>query len=256
MILTLTPSPAFVSAREGRWEPGRASRAWSSRKTLGIVGSPIGGDGAAWRGPGHAPRGWTGRAPPARGPRPDRWSLRTCSHRRRCDAASGLHEQTPPAANGCAGGVVRNTARAKLVDNEALVELLRAAASAARRSNVTRRSRFRPATTSSVPSQRPHHPAHRLHTREGLGQHAGIAIETVQAFARGDAARRQPRLIGPRRDRIFGIHDATPCPACRAGRRSSRPSRRAAGSSGVAKAMPPTTSERSDSRLISSPCAG
>src|SRR4051812_4303083 len=70
MILALTRhiGPAFVSAREGRWEPGRFQGMELRGKTLGIVGlGPIGTE-MARLGAGLGMRliGWTRRASPER----------------------------------------------------------------------------------------------------------------------------------------------------------------------------------------------
>src|SRR5438477_5257427 len=70
MILALTRhiGPAFVSAREGRWEPGRFVGMELRGKTLGIVGlGPIGAEMARLgAGLGMRMLGWTRRASPER----------------------------------------------------------------------------------------------------------------------------------------------------------------------------------------------
>jgi lactate dehydrogenase-like 2-hydroxyacid dehydrogenase len=77
-----------------------------------------------------------------------------------------------------------NTARARLVDNEALADLLRAG-----RLRGARRARHGAnARRLCIPNapERPHHAAHRLQHRGGVVEHAAIAIVTVEAFARGE----------------------------------------------------------------------
>src|SRR5437667_3841146 len=70
MILALTRyiGPAFVSAREGRWEPGRFQGMQLRGKTLGIVGlGPIGAEMARLgAGLGMRLLSWTRRASPER----------------------------------------------------------------------------------------------------------------------------------------------------------------------------------------------
>jgi phosphoglycerate dehydrogenase-like enzyme len=70
MILALTRhvGPAFVSAREGKWEPGRFQGMELRGKTLGIVGlGPIGAEMARLgAGLGMRLLGWTRRSSPAR----------------------------------------------------------------------------------------------------------------------------------------------------------------------------------------------
>src|SRR2546427_9865762 len=70
MLLALTRhiGPAFVSAREGRWEPGRFVGMQLRGKTLGIVGlGPIGAEMARLgAGLGMRPLGWTRRPSPHR----------------------------------------------------------------------------------------------------------------------------------------------------------------------------------------------
>jgi len=149
-----------------------------------------------WRGAGHAPRGLD----PARLPQRPVHGLTLVSLEdfRRADVVS-LHPGHTPESQGIVTRALLtrmkareawfvNTARARLVDNEALVELLRA-------------GRIRGAAldvheTEPIPpgdyffrhaAQRADHAAHRLQHARGVGEHAAIAIETVQAFARASA---------------------------------------------------------------------
>src|SRR5438094_5271659 len=138
MILALTRhiGPAFVGAREGRWEPGRFVGMELRGKTLGIVGlGPIGAEMARLgAGLGMRLLGWTRRP-----------SLPRAVHGGTLLSLEGLfalaavvtrHLGHPPDAQGIItralltrmkpGAWFVNTARARLVDNEALVDLLRA----------------------------------------------------------------------------------------------------------------------------------
>src|SRR5437867_10809853 len=136
MILALTRhiGPAFVSVREGRWEPGRFTGLELRGKTLGIVGlGPIGPEMAGLgAGLGMQLIGWTRRATPERAEHGLAFvSLEELFSR--ADVVS-LHLSYRPETHGLVSRALLarmkptawfvNTARAKLVDNTALAELL------------------------------------------------------------------------------------------------------------------------------------
>src|SRR5258708_3442948 len=138
MILALTRhvGHAFVSAREGRWEPGRIQGMELRGKTLGIVGlGPIGTE-MARLGAGLGMRliGWTRRASPERA----RHGVPLVSLEELFSTADvvTLHLAYTAESQGLISRALLermkpqawfvNTARAKIVDNAALVELLRA----------------------------------------------------------------------------------------------------------------------------------
>jgi D-3-phosphoglycerate dehydrogenase / 2-oxoglutarate reductase len=198
MILALTRhvGQAFVSAREGRWEPGRFQGMELRGKTLGIVGlGPIGAE-MARLGAGLGMRliGWTRRASPERAPHgltlvgleelfstADVVTLHLAYTAESQGLISrALLERMKP------GAWFVNTARAKVVDNAALVELLRA-------------GRIRGAAIDVHESEPP--PADYVmrtlpnvlltphigyNTAEAASNMLRIAIATVEAFARGE----------------------------------------------------------------------
>ena len=198
MILALTRhiGPAFVSAREGRWEPGKFLGMELRGKTLGIVGlGPIGTE-MARLGAGLGMRliGWTRRASPERA----RHGLALVSLEDLFGTADvvTLHLAYTPESQGLIsrallermkpGAWFVNTARARLVDNEALVDLLRA-------------GRLRGAALDVHESEPP--PADYVfrtepnvlitphigyNTPEAASNMLRIAIATVEAFARGE----------------------------------------------------------------------
>jgi D-3-phosphoglycerate dehydrogenase len=198
MILALTRhiGPAFVSAREGRWEPGRFSGMELRGKTLGIVGlGPIGTE-MARLGAGLGMRliGWTRRASSSRAahgltlvPLDDLFatadvvSLHLAYTQESHGLISrGLLERMKP------GAWFVNTARARLVDNDALAELLRA-------------GRLRGAALDVHDTEPPPAayafrsmpnvlitPHIGYNTTEASSNMLRIAIETVAAFARGE----------------------------------------------------------------------
>jgi D-3-phosphoglycerate dehydrogenase len=198
MLLALTRhiGPAFVSAREGRWEPGRFQGMELRSKTLGIVGlGPIGLEMARLgAGIGMRVLGWTRRPSPERA----RHGLALASLEELFAAADvvTLHLAYTPESHGLIsrallermkpGAWFVNTARARLVDNDALVELLRA-------------GRLRGAALDVHDTEPP--PADYVfrtlpnvlitphigyNTPEAASNMLRIAIATVEAFARGE----------------------------------------------------------------------
>jgi phosphoglycerate dehydrogenase-like enzyme len=137
MLLALTRQigPAFVSARAGRWEPGRFLGMELRGKTLGIVGlGPIGTEMARLAaGIGMRLLGWTRRPSADRA----RHGVSLVSLEELFAAADvvTLHLAYTPESHGLIsralldrmkpGAWFVNTARARLVDNDALVERLR-----------------------------------------------------------------------------------------------------------------------------------
>ena len=198
MILALTRhvGHAFVSAREGRWEPGRFQGMELRGKTLGIVGlGPIGTE-MARLGAGLGMRliGWTRRASPERA----HHGVRLVALEELFATADvvTLHLAYTPESHGLISRALLermkaeawfvNTARAKLVDNTALVELLRA-------------GRIRGAALDVHESEPPPDdyvmrtlpnvlitPHIGYNTREAASNMLRIAIATVEAFARGE----------------------------------------------------------------------
>jgi D-3-phosphoglycerate dehydrogenase len=198
MILALTRhiGPAFVSARSGAWEPGRFTGMELRGKTLGIVGlGPIGVEMARLgAGLGMRLLGWTRRPSPDRA----RHGLTLVSLEDLFATADvvTLHAAYTPESQGLVsrallermkpGAWFVNTARAKLVDNQALADLLRA-------------GRLRGAALDVHESEPP--PADYVfrtlpnvlitphigyNTREASANMLAIAIATVEAFARGE----------------------------------------------------------------------
>ncbi len=198
MILALTRhiGPAFVSVREGRWEPGRFQGMELRGKTLGIVGlGPIGTE-MARLGAGLGMRlvGWTRRASPERA----RHGITLVSLEELFSVSDvvTLHlAYTPESERLVTRALLErmkpeawfvNTARARLVDNDALAELLRS-------------GRLRGAALDVHESEPP--PADYVfrmlpnvlltphigyNTREAGSNMLRIAIATVEAFARGE----------------------------------------------------------------------
>jgi D-3-phosphoglycerate dehydrogenase len=198
MILALTRhiGPAFVSAREGRWEPGRFQGMELRGKTLGIVGlGPIGTE-MARLGAGLDMRllGWTRRASAERA----RHGVTLVSLEELFATADvvTLHVAFTPESHGLIsrallermklGAWFVNTARAKLVDNVALVDLLRAG-------RLRGAARVVPEAVPTPPDDvgrtRPNvllTPHIGYNTREAASNMLRIAIATVEAFARGE----------------------------------------------------------------------
>jgi len=199
MILALTRhiGPAFVSAREGRWEPGRFTGMELRGKTLGIVGlGPIGAEMARLgAGLGMKLLGWTRRPSPARAVH----GVTLVSLEELFSAADvvTLHLAYTPESQGLVtrallermkpGAWFVNTARTKLVDNEALVELLRAGRIRGAALDVHETEPIPPGdyVFRTLPNVliTPHIG---YNTREASANMLRIAIETVQAFARGE----------------------------------------------------------------------
>jgi phosphoglycerate dehydrogenase-like enzyme len=197
MILALTHhiGTSFLSFREGKWEPGKFQGMELYGKTLGLVGlGPIGAETARLgHGIGMKLIGWTRRASPERAvhglelvsledvfARADVVSLHL-AYRADTDriVTRALLERMKP------GAWFVNTARAKLVDNEALVDLLRA-------------GRIRGAAIDVHEDEPPREPyvfrdlpnvlatPHiGYNTSEAASNMLRIAIATVEAFARG-----------------------------------------------------------------------
>jgi len=198
MILALTRhiGQAFVSVREGRWEPGRFQGMELRGKTLGIVGlGPIGME-MARLGAGLGMRliGWTRRASPDRA----RHGVTLVSLEELFSTSDvvTLHLAYTPESHGLVSRALLermkpeawfvNTARARLVDNDALVDLLRS-------------GRIRGAALDVHDAEPP--PADYVfrtlpnvlltphigyNTREAGSNMLRIAIATVEAFARGE----------------------------------------------------------------------
>jgi len=198
MILALTRhiGPAFVSAREGRWEPGRFQGMELRGKTLGIVGlGPIGME-MARLGAGLGMRliGWTRRPSPARA----QHGLTLVSLEDLFATADvvTLHLAYTPESQGVITRALLermkseawfvNTARAKIVDNAALVERLR--------SGRLRGAAFDVYETEPLPADNVFRtlpnvlitPHIGYNTREASANMLRIAIATVEAFARGE----------------------------------------------------------------------
>jgi D-3-phosphoglycerate dehydrogenase len=196
MALTRHIGPAFVSAREGRWEPGRFQGMELHGKTLGLVGlGPIGTE-MARLGAGIGMRliGWTRRASPERArygltlvPLPELFSTAdvVSLHLAYTAETAGivsraLLERMKP------GAWFVNTARAKLVDNEALVELLRAGRIRGAALDV---HEAEPPPADYVFRTLPNAlltPHIGYNTPEAASNMLRIAIATVEAFARGE----------------------------------------------------------------------
>src|SRR5262249_5763409 len=137
MVLALTrhPGPAFLSMRDGRCEPGRVAGMELREKPLGIAGeAPIGTEMAGWgAGRGRKLSGWTRRAQPERA----RHGVTLVSLEELFATADvvTLHLAYTADSHGLISRALLrrmkpeawfvNTARAKLVDNEALADLLR-----------------------------------------------------------------------------------------------------------------------------------
>jgi D-3-phosphoglycerate dehydrogenase len=198
MILALTRhiGPAFLSVREGAWEPGRFAGMELRGKTLGIVGlGPIGTEMARLgAGIGMRVLGWTRRASPDRA----RHGLTLVPLEELFATADvvTLHAAYTSESQGLvsrallermkAGAWFVNTARAKLVDNEALADLLRAGRLGGAALDV---HESEPPPADYVFRALPNvllTPHIGYNTREASAHMLAIAIATVEAFARGE----------------------------------------------------------------------
>jgi len=198
MILALTRhiGPAFVSVREGRWEPGRFQGMELHGKTLGIVGlGPIGMEMARLgAGLGMRRLGWTRRASPERA----RYGVTLVALEELFASADvvTLHLAYTPESHGLIsrallkrmkpGAWFVNTARARLVDNDALADLLR---SGRLRGAALDVHETEPPPADYVFRRLPNvllTPHIGYNTREAGSNMLRIAIATVESFARGE----------------------------------------------------------------------
>ena len=198
MILAVTRhiGPAFLSFREGRWEPGRFVGMELRGKALGLVGlGPIGRE-VARLGAGLGMRllAWTRHAAPERAV----YGLQFVSLEdlfSQADVVS-LHLSYRPQTHGIVSRVLLgrmkptawfvNTARAKLVDNAALAEILAAGKIAGAALDVHEEEPPRGEYVfRSLPNAliTPHIG---YNTREASANMLRIAIDTVLAYARGE----------------------------------------------------------------------
>ena len=198
MILAATRhiGHAFLSFREGRWEPGRFVGMELRGKTLGLVGlGPIGREMARLgAGLGMQLIGWTRRATPERAEHGLAFvSLEELFSR--ADIVS-LHLSYRPETHGLVSRALLgrmkptawfvNTARAKLVDNAALAELLAAGQIAGAALDVHEEE---PPRGEYVFRSLPNvliTPHIGYNTREASANMLRIAIDTVVAYARGE----------------------------------------------------------------------
>ena len=198
LILALTRhiGAAFLSFREGRWEPGRFVGMELRGKTLGLVGlGPIGRE-MARLGAGLDMRliGWTRRAAPERAVH----GLRFVSLDELFGEADvvSLHLSYRPDTHGLISRALLtrmkptawfvNAARAKLVDNVALAELLATGTIAGAALDVHEEE---PPRGDYVFRRLPNvliTPHIGYNTREASAKMLRIAIDTVLAYARGE----------------------------------------------------------------------
>ena len=198
MILALTRQigPAFVSFREGRWEPGRFVGTELRGKILGLVGlGPIGRE-VARLGEGLGMRlcAWTRHASPERAVHGLSFMpLETLFEE--ADVVS-LHLSYRPETHGLISRALLermkptarfvNTARAKLVDNTALAEILAAGKIAGAAIDVHEEE---PPRGEYVFRNLPNvliTPHIGYNTREASANMLRISIDTVLAYARGE----------------------------------------------------------------------
>jgi phosphoglycerate dehydrogenase-like enzyme len=198
MMLALTRhiGPAYLSARAGRWEPGRFHGMELRGKTLGIVGlGPIGAEMARLgAGLGMRLLGWTRRASAARAVHGT--TLTSLEELFATADVVTLHLAYTPESHGLIsrallermtrGAWFVNTARARLVDNDALVDLLRGGHLAGAALDVHDTEPppadyvFRTLDNVLIT------PHIGYNTREAGSNMLRIAIATVEAFARGE----------------------------------------------------------------------
>jgi len=198
MILAVTRhiGPAFLSFREGRWEPGRFVGMELRGKTLGLVGlGPIGRE-VARLGAGLGMRliGWTRRMAPERAEH----GLTFVSLEELFSQADvvSLHLSYRPETDGLVSRALLgrmkptawfvNTARAKLVDNVALAELLAAGMIAGAALDVHEEEPPRGEYVFRTLPNALITPHIGYNTREASANMLRIAIDTVLAFARGE----------------------------------------------------------------------
>lgn len=198
MILALTRhiGAAFISLREGRWEPGRFQGIELRGKTLGIVGlGPIGVEMARLgAGIGMRLLAWTRRASPGRAPHgATPVSLEKLFAE--SDVVSLHLSYTPETAGLISRALLArmkpraylvNTARARLVDNVALAEMLREGRIAGAALDVHDEE---PVRGEYVFRDLPNvllTPHIGYNTVEAGSNMLRIAIATVEAFARGE----------------------------------------------------------------------
>ena len=198
MILALTRhiGQAHLSVHEGRWEPGRFQGMELRGKTLGLVGlGPIGtevarlGAGIGMRG-----IGWTRRMSPERA----RHGLTLVALEELFSTADvvSLHLAYTPESQGLISRALLermkkdawfvNTARARLVDNDALIALLRAGRIRGAALDV---HETEPIPAEYVMRTLPNvllTPHIGYNTREASANMLRIAIATVEAFAKGE----------------------------------------------------------------------
>lgn len=198
MMLALTRhiGAGFASMREGRWEPGRFQGIELRGKALGIVGlGPIGTEMARLgAGIGMSLLGWTRRMAPERA----RHGLALVALEElfsRADVVSLHLSYTPDSAGIISRALLErmrpgawfvNTARARLVDNVALADLLRQGRIAGAALDVhDEEPPPRPYPLLDLPNvlATPHIG---YNTAEASANMLRISIATVEAFARGE----------------------------------------------------------------------
>jgi D-3-phosphoglycerate dehydrogenase len=198
MILAATRhiGPAYVSLREGRWEPGRFVGMELRGKILGLVGlGPIGVEMARLgAGLGMRVIAWTRRAAPERA---EHGLVLVPLEQLFAEAdVDSLHLSYRPETQGIITRALLdrmkptawfvNTARAKLVDNVALAEMLASGRIAGAALDVHDEE---PVRGDHVFRDLPNvliTPHIGYNTREASANMLRISIETVQAFARGE----------------------------------------------------------------------
>jgi D-3-phosphoglycerate dehydrogenase len=196
MALTRHIGPAYLSARAGRWEPGRFQGMELRGKTLGIVGlGPIGTE-MAHLGAGLGMRllAWTRRPSAARAAHGV--TLTSLEELFATADVVTLHLAYTPESQGLIsrsllermkpGAWFVNTARARLVDNEALIELLRAGRLAGAALDVHDTEPTPPDYVFRTLDNVLITPHIGYNTREAGSNMLRIAIATVEAFARGE----------------------------------------------------------------------